>query len=108
MSSALNCFPALRYFDLFDTKGARFQRRYLALLSNGYDAPPDKLLVRFIGIRLGDPALIDGAVRLLESWVRQLKSLYRSISIMRSVSVISSVENEEVISDRPCIQVTFS
>jgi hypothetical protein len=47
------------------------------LLGNGYDAPPDALLRRFVGTTLGDPELIDGAVRVLESWLGELKSLYR-------------------------------
>jgi hypothetical protein len=30
-----------------------------------------------VGTTLGDPELIDGAVRVLESWLGELKSLYR-------------------------------
>jgi oligoendopeptidase F len=69
---------ALRYFELLQTKSKEFPRRYMALLSHGYDAPPDTLLQRFVGIRLGDPALVDGDVRVLASWLRQLEALYSS------------------------------
>ena len=69
---------ALRYFGLFRTKPRQFQRRYMALLSNGYDAPPDALLRRFVGNGLGDPELIDNAVSVLDSWLHELEALYRS------------------------------
>ena len=68
---------ALRYFGLFATKPRQFRDRYMALLSHGYDAPPDTLLQRFVGIRLGDPALINGAVSVLESWLQALEVLTR-------------------------------
>jgi oligoendopeptidase F len=69
---------ALRYFDLFNKRPGQFPGRYVALLSNGYDAPPDGLLRRYVDTNLSDPALIDAAVRVLESWLTQLESLYRS------------------------------
>jgi oligoendopeptidase F len=68
---------AIRYFDLLQRDHAGFPTRYVSLLGNGYDAPPDALLRRFVGTTLGDPELIDGAVRVLESWLGELKSLYR-------------------------------
>lgn len=68
---------AIRYFDLLQRDPAGFPTRYVSLLGNGYDAPPDALLRRFVGTTLGDPELIDGAVRVLESWLGELKSLYR-------------------------------
>ncbi|HEU4388728.1 MAG TPA: M3 family metallopeptidase [Blastocatellia bacterium] len=69
---------ALRYFDLLHKKPGKFTVRYRELLSNGYDAPPDELLRRSVDIRLADPALIDSATRVLESWLTQLEALYRS------------------------------
>lgn len=68
---------AIRYFDLLQRDPAGFPTRYVSLLSNGYDAPPDALLHRFVDTTLGDPELIDGAVRVLESWLGELTSLYR-------------------------------
>jgi oligoendopeptidase F len=68
---------ALRYFDLLRRDPAGFPGRYLSLLENGYDAPPDALLRRFADIGLGDPKLIHDAARVLESWLSELESLYR-------------------------------
>ena len=67
---------ALRYIDLLHRDPAQFKKNYLALLSNGYDAPPDVLLQRFVGTRIDDPALIDGAVGVLDSWLKELETLY--------------------------------
>jgi oligoendopeptidase F len=69
---------ALRYFDLLQTKRGKFAQRYLALLSHGYDAPPDTLLRRFVDTRLDDPMLIEGAVGVLRAWLADLEVLYRS------------------------------
>jgi len=69
---------ALRYFDLMQTNPQQFQERYFGLLTNGYDAPPDTLLQRFVGIGLQDPALVDGAAHVLDSWRKELEALYAS------------------------------
>ena len=69
---------ALRYLDLLHREPAGFSRSYSALLSNGYDAPPDTLLQRFVGIRLDDPALIRGGAVVLESWLKEFESLCSS------------------------------
>jgi oligoendopeptidase F len=68
---------AIRYFELLHQDPAGFPTRYLSLLGNGYDAPPDALVRRFVDTSLSDPELIDGAVRVLESWLSELMSLYR-------------------------------
>jgi oligoendopeptidase F len=69
---------ALRYFDLLRRDPAGFSRRYGSLLGNGYDAPPEALLRRFVDTSLDSPELIDGAVRVLRSWLGELQSLYRT------------------------------
>lgn len=69
---------ALRYLDLLHRDPSAFARRYGALLGNGYDAPPDALLRRFVDTRLDDPALVRGAARVLASWVEELERLYAS------------------------------
>ena len=69
---------ALRYFDLLQKDPQQFRDRYLGLLMNGYDAPPDTLLQRFVGMDLEDPALVDGAVHVLDSWLTELEALYGS------------------------------
>jgi oligoendopeptidase F len=67
---------ALRYLDLLHRDPAGFSARYGALLRNGYDAPPDALLERFVGISLSDPELIEGASRVLETFLKELNALY--------------------------------
>jgi oligoendopeptidase F len=67
---------ALRYLDLLHRDPAGFSARYGALLRNGYDAPPDALLERFIGIGLSDPELIEGASRVLEAFLKELNAVY--------------------------------
>jgi oligoendopeptidase F len=69
---------ALRYFDLLQKNPQQFRDRYMGLLMNGYDAPPDTLLQRFVDMRLQDPALVDGAVHVLDSWLKELDALYAS------------------------------
>jgi oligoendopeptidase F len=69
---------AFRYFDLLRKRPRQFSVCYKALLSNGYDAPPNVLLRRSVDIGLDDPALIDSAMRLLEMWFTQLEALYRT------------------------------
>ena len=45
-------------------------------MRNGYDAPPDALLKRFVGISLSDPELIEGASRVLETFLKELNASY--------------------------------
>ena len=51
--------------------------RYVALMRNGFDAPPDALLRKFLGIDPEDPRLVDNAVRLLGEKVAELERLAR-------------------------------
>jgi oligoendopeptidase F len=60
---------ALGYLEQLHRDPAGFQRRYAQLLRNGYDAPPDVLLQKFMGIRLRDRSLVDGAVDVIARWM---------------------------------------
>jgi oligoendopeptidase F len=61
---------ALRYLDLMRQDPAGFTRRYHALLSNGYDAPPQELLQRFLALDLSDTdTMVAGATRVIEQWL---------------------------------------
>lgn len=60
---------ALGYLDQMHRDPAGFQRRYLQLLRNGYDAPPDVLLRRYMGIDLRDASLVNGAVSVIARWL---------------------------------------
>ena len=67
---------ALRYLDLLHRDPSGFAARYGALLQHGYDASPDALLERFVGIGLSDPELVAGASRVLETYLKELNVLY--------------------------------
>ena len=56
---------ALKYYEMYTRDPAGFVPRYVALMKNGFDAPPDILLKRHLGIDPRDPRLLADAVRLL-------------------------------------------
>jgi oligoendopeptidase F len=62
---------ALGYLDQMHRDPAGFQTRYLQLLRNGYDAPPDVLLKRIMGIDLRDESLVNGAVDVIAGWMNE-------------------------------------
>jgi oligoendopeptidase F len=64
---------ALKYYQLYTANRADFAPRYLALLKNGFDAPPEALLKRFLNIDLLDPALLTDDVALLNHRLDQLE-----------------------------------
>lgn len=68
---------ALKFYELYmrDPKG--FAVRYLALMSNGFTAPPDVLLKRFLDIDLNDPKLVDSALKVVEGKINLLEESYR-------------------------------
>jgi len=61
---------ALGYLDQLHRDPAGFRTRYLQLLRNGYDAPPDVLLERFMGIDLRNESLVNGAVAVIANWMK--------------------------------------
>jgi oligoendopeptidase F len=61
---------ALGYLDQLHRDPAGFRTRYLQLLRNGYDAPPDVLLRRFMGIDLRSESLVNGAVAVIANWMK--------------------------------------
>ena len=61
---------ALQYLDRLHRDPLGFVQRYNALLRNGYDAPPEALLQRFLGISLSNPdALVGSAVSVIQQWL---------------------------------------
>ena len=62
---------ALGYLDQMHRDPAGFQTRYLRLLRNGYDAPPEVLLRRFMGIDLRGESLVNGAVDVIARWMNE-------------------------------------
>lgn len=63
---------ALQYLDKLHRDPAGFTQKYGALLRNGYDAPPEELLQRFLGVSLSNPdALVTAAVNVIEQWLQE-------------------------------------
>jgi oligoendopeptidase F len=69
-------FLALKYFELYARDPKAFIPKYLELVRNGFNAPPDALLKRFLNIDLRDPKLVADTIGILESRVKDLQALY--------------------------------
>ena len=68
---------ALEYLRQFEADPQGFSRRYVALLKNGFDASPQVLEKRFLGIDLDDSAgLVSGATGVITGRVHLLEKLY--------------------------------
>jgi oligoendopeptidase F len=67
---------AFKYYDLFAQDPGSFPKNYISLLSNGFNATPEKLLKEFLNIDAHDPGLITSAVQILENKVRLLQEEY--------------------------------
>jgi oligoendopeptidase F len=67
---------ALKYYEMYTRDPVHFVPRYVALMKNGFDAPPDVLLERHLGVDLRDPRLVTDAVRLLGNKVKLLEEEY--------------------------------
>jgi oligoendopeptidase F len=65
---------ALKYYERFEADRDGFRTAFVALLKNGFDAPPDRLLQRFLNIDLRAPSLADDGRRVLLSKLRQLRT----------------------------------
>jgi oligoendopeptidase F len=68
---------ALEFCALYTRDPQQFTPRYIALMRNGFDAPPEALLKRFLGVDLHDPALLSNAFGVLEDKVSLLEKSYR-------------------------------
>lgn len=65
---------ALKYLDMLHRDPAAFERQYSRLLRNGYDAPPEELLRRYLDVRVSDSnALTDGAERVVGQWMSEME-----------------------------------
>jgi oligoendopeptidase F len=67
---------ALKFYEMYSRDPRSFAPRYIALMKNGFDAPPEVLLKRYLDISLRDPRILTDAVRLLESKVDALEREY--------------------------------
>jgi oligoendopeptidase F len=65
---------ALKYYQLYSANREQFLPRYIALLKNGFDAPPAVLLKRFLNIDLSDGSLLEDDLALLKRRLDQLEA----------------------------------
>jgi oligoendopeptidase F len=66
---------ALKYYQLYTADREHFVPRYIALLKNGFDAPPAVLLKRFLNIDLFDQSLLTDDLDLLNRRLIQLEAV---------------------------------
>lgn len=65
---------ALKYFQLYSANREQFLPSYIALLKNGFDAPPAVLLKQFLKIDLQDDSLLKDDLALLNRRLGQLEA----------------------------------
>lgn len=68
---------ALKFYEMYTRDPKGFVPRYIALMSNGFTAPPEVLLKRFLDIDLQDPGLVANALRVVEDKVSLLEMSYQ-------------------------------
>ena len=68
---------ALKFYEMYTHDPANFVPRYLALMQNGFDAPPEVLFKRFLDIDLHDPRLVSNALSIVEEKVNLLEKSYQ-------------------------------
>ena len=67
---------ALKYYEMYEKDPKGFLPNYLALMRNGFDAPPADLLKRFLNLDLRDPRLVADAAGILSGRIDELEALY--------------------------------
>jgi len=67
---------ALKYYELYKRDPKAFASGYLALQRNGYDAAPDVLLKRFLGIELRGDRFVSDILDILKGRMREMETLY--------------------------------
>jgi len=68
---------AVYYFSLYQQDGNSFVQKYNALLRNGYDSEPDKILERFFNISVRDKKLVDLSFRLINKKIDEYEALIK-------------------------------
>jgi len=68
---------ALKMFELYKSDPKHFAPPYIALMKNGFTAPPEELLKHYLNIDLQDPALLSGATKILKDKVDLLEQSYK-------------------------------
>jgi oligoendopeptidase F len=75
---------ATRMFEMARKDPADFQKRYAALMAEGFDAPPRQLLARFFGKELSPPELVETDIAVIREKVVALGQLYRTLDEPRN------------------------
>jgi len=68
---------ALYYFSQYQQNNKSFIQKYNALLRNGYDSEPDKILKQFLGISISDKKLVDVSLGLINKKIDEFESLIK-------------------------------
>jgi oligoendopeptidase F len=68
---------ALKYYQMYTRDPEHFAPRYIAFMRNGFDAPPEALLKRFLDIDLHDPHLVSDALSVVEDKINLLEKGYQ-------------------------------
>jgi oligoendopeptidase F len=68
---------ATKMFDMIKHDPAAFQKGYLDLLRNGFYAPPEQLLRKFLGRELSQRELVDDSMDILQQRIQSLAGLYK-------------------------------
>ena len=68
---------ALNFYSLYQADREYFVPHYLALMKNGFDAPPGVLLKRHLNLDLNDPRLFSNALSVIRNKVNLLEKAYQ-------------------------------
>jgi oligoendopeptidase F len=68
---------ALKFYEMYTRDPEHFLPRYVALMRNGFDAPPEALLKRFLDIDLHDPRVVSTALSVVEDKINLLEKGYQ-------------------------------
>ena len=68
---------ALNFYSMYQADREHFVPRYLALMKNGFDAPPGVLLKRHLNLDLNDPRLFSNALSVIRNKVDLLDKAYQ-------------------------------
>ena len=70
---------ACKLYEMSEADPNDFQRRYAALLREGFDAPANDLIRKNMGFSLDGDSLLDGALKLVETQTALLQQTYMAI-----------------------------
>jgi oligoendopeptidase F len=67
---------ALKFYERYVRDPQQFVPSYLALMRNGFDAPPSALLKKFLDVDLRDARVVPDALNVLKGKLDTLETLY--------------------------------